>query len=157
MSNVALPQAGGCACGAARYELKGRPLLAYACHCHTCQSRSGAAFSLSLVIRTEDVSMTGTFKERLLSLGQRQVHQGFCPSCHVAISGRAPAAPDYSTLLAGTLDDASWVKPIAQTFVESAIPWAIMPGVKSVPWSAFDFIELGREWVASAPDFAAPP
>ena len=98
--------------------------------------------------------MNGAFEERPLSLGQRRVHQGFCPVCHIAISARASAAPDYSTLLAGTLDDASWVRPIAQTFVESAIPWAVIPGVKRVPWSDFDFIELGREWAASAPQFA---
>jgi hypothetical protein len=151
--NVALPQAGGCACGASRYALKRRPLLAYACHCHTCQSRSGAAFSLSLVVRTQDVAMAGAVEERLVLLGERRVHQGFCRVCHIAISGRAAAAPDYSTLLAGTLDDACWVRPIAQTFIESAIPWAIIAGVRSVAWSEFDFVELGREWAASAPDF----
>lgn len=65
------------------------------------------------------------------------------------------SAPDYTTLLAGALDDASWVRPIAQTFVESAIPWAVIAGVQAVPWSEFDYVELGRQWTASAPQFAS--
>lgn len=153
-ADVALPQAGGCVCGATRYELGGQPLLVYACHCHDCQSRSGAAFTLSMVVRTADLATAGRYEERAITTGAgRQVHQGFCPRCQVVISARALAAPDYSTLLAGTLDDASWVRPIAQTFVESAIPWAVIPGVRTVPWSEFDFVELGREWMASASRF----
>ena len=61
--------------------------------------------------------------------------------------------PDYATLSAGTLDDAGWVKAIAQTFVESAIPCAVIPGVRAVPWSGSDYVALGREWAASAPEF----
>jgi hypothetical protein len=57
---------------------------------------------------------------------------------------------------AGTLEDASWVRPIAQAFVESAIPWAVIPGVRAVPWAEFDFEALGRQWQARAPEFRPP-
>jgi hypothetical protein len=60
------------------------------------------------------------------------------------------------SLRAGTLDDASWVTPIVQIFVESAIPWAVIPGVRVVPWEGFDYVALGREWAATAPAFAKP-
>jgi hypothetical protein len=66
----------------------------------------------------------------------------------------APVAPEYMSLRAGTLDDASWVVPISQSFVESAIPWAVIPGVRVVPWSEFDYAGLGAEWMASAPEFS---
>ena len=58
------------------------------------------------------------------------------------------------SLKAGTLDDAGWVVPIAQTWVESAIPWALIPGVRHVDWADFDFAALGQDWQASAPRFA---
>jgi hypothetical protein len=150
-----LPQRGGCACGALRYALKGAPLLAYACHCHTCQTRSGAAFSLTLVVRSADLTLIGE-PEMVARLARdgRQTRHSYCPACRVPVTAIAPVAPDYMSVRVGTLDDASWVIPIAQTFVESAIPWAVIPGVRQVAWEAFDFESLGREWVVSAPRFA---
>ena len=154
LTPVALPQDGGCACGAVRYQLKGKPLLVYACHCHDCQSRSGAAFTLNMVVLSADVSTSGHFEVREhIARGDRRVRQTWCPACGIAVSAQAPSAPDYATLLAGTLDDAGWVMPIVQTFVESAIPWALIAGVRAAPWSEFDYVELGREWAASAPKF----
>jgi hypothetical protein len=154
---VALPQTGGCLCGAVRYALNGGPLLAYACHCHDCQTRSGAAFTLTLVVRSADLTVIGepVTYERTSPWG-RVTEQSFCPTCRVQLISRAPAAPDYATLRVGTLDDASWVVPGAQSFVESAIPWAVMPGVPVVPWREFDFAALGAEWLASAPRFEHP-
>jgi len=156
MAAVALPQHGGCLCGAIRYALGAAPLLAYVCHCHDCQTRSGAAFTLTLVIRTADLAVTGTVESapRPMRSG-RDIEHAYCPSCRVPLFSRASAAPDYMSLRAGTLDDAHWVLPIAQVFVESAIPWAVIPHVRAVPWDEFDFVAFGQAWTANAPDFAA--
>lgn len=155
METVALPQAGGCLCGAVRYRLTAAPLLAYACHCHDCQTRSGAAFSLTLVVRTADVAVDGSAEiVRRTNRSGREIEDSVCPACRTPTLSRAPVAPEYMSLRAGTLDDASWVVPIAQTWVESAIPWAVIPGVRKVDWPAFDFVALGRDWAASAPRFA---
>jgi hypothetical protein len=133
----------------------GAPLLAYACHCHDCQKATGAAFTLTLVIRTADLEVVGAPDIASSSFRSgRLVERSFCPKCRVPLFSRAPAAPEYMSLRAGTLDDASWVVPISQSFVESAIPWAVIPGVRVVPWSEFDYAGLGVEWVASAPEFS---
>jgi hypothetical protein len=156
MAVVSLPQPGGCLCGAVRYCLTAAPLLVYACHCHDCQTRSGAAFALTMVIQTVDLSLTGPLDMvRRSTRSGREVEHSHCANCRVPLVSRAPVAPDYMSLRAGTLDDAGWVTPIAQTFVESAIPWAIIPGVRSTPWETFDYAALGREWVETAPEFAA--
>ena len=155
MQAVALPQAGGCLCGAVRYRLTAAPLLAYACHCHDCQARSGAAFSLTLVVRTADVSVDGAVQiVRRTNRSGREIEDSVCPACRTPTLSRAPVAPDYMSVRAGTLDDAGWVVPIAQTWVESAIPWAVIPGVQQVDWPDFDFVALGRDWAASTPRFA---
>jgi hypothetical protein len=51
----------------------------------------------------------------------------------------------------GTLDDAGWMVLIAQSRVESATVWAVIPGVRQVRWADFDYVALGREWQATAP------
>lgn len=154
MSTVGLPQLGGCLCGQIRYSLNAAPLLAYVCHCHDCQTRTGAAFTLTLVIRAADLVVIGAPEavERTSRSGRSVVHN-FCPVCRVPVFSQAPVATEYMSLRAGTLDDASWVVPIAQSFVESAIPWAVIPGVRVVPWAEFDFVALGEDWAASAPAF----
>ena len=154
MTVVNLPQPGGCACGAVRYRLTAAPLLAFACHCHDCQTRSGAAFSLTLVIRTADFAVAGPVEPlRRPTRAGRMVEHGVCALCRVSMFAHAPAAPDFMSLRAGCLDDAGWVRPVAQTFVDSAIPWAVIPGVRAVPWEAFDYVALGRAWAATAPRF----
>jgi hypothetical protein len=157
MATVRLPQSGGCLCEALRYALNARPLLAYACHCHDCQTRSGAAFTLTLVIRTLELSVTGAplVTQRVTRSG-RVVEASSCADCLTPVFSRAPVAPEYMSLRAGTLDDASWVVPVAQSFVESAIPWAVIPDVRGVSWDEFDFVALGREWIAGAPEFKLP-
>jgi hypothetical protein len=151
---VSLPQNGGCVCGSVRYRLGAAPLLAYACHCHECQKRSGSAFSLALIVRSSDLSIMGELEVLRSSLRSgSELELAFCGSCRSRVFSRATAAPEFATVRAGTLDDASWVIPIAQTWIESAIPWAVIPGVRSVPWDAFDFEALGREWTSTAPEF----
>lgn len=157
MEVVALPQHGGCVCGAVRYRLTAAPLLAYACHCHDCQTRSGSAFGLTIVVRSADVSVTGPLEVLRLPLPSgKEVDHSFCPQCRIRVFARAPTALDYMSLRGGTLDDAGWVVPIAQLYVESAIPWAVIPDVRAVTPDDFDFVALGREWQATAPIFAHP-
>ena len=152
---VSLPQPGGCACGAVRYRLNAAPLLAFVCHCRDCQTRTGSAFSLTLVIRGADFRHDGPVEPlRRKTRSGREVKDGHCARCRAPVFARALLAPDFMSLRAGTLEDASWVAPIVQTFVDRAIPWAVIPGVRSVPWNGFDYVALGREWAATAPRFA---
>jgi len=155
--DVALPLHGGCFCGDVRYRVDGAPLLAHVCHCHLCQTRSGAAFSLTVLVATEDLSVSGELRaSRRTTANGREVDDSACVRCGVPILASAASAPKYTSLRAGTLDDAGWVVPIAQTWVASAIPWAIIPGVRQVEPDAFDYYELGKAWRATAPAFRRP-
>jgi len=43
--------------------------------------------------------------------------------------------------------------PVVQTWVESAMPWVVIPGIRAVAWKDFDYASLAREWAATAPQF----
>jgi hypothetical protein len=151
---VTLPQPGGCVCGGVRYSLKAAPRIAFVCHCPDCQKRSGAAYSVPVLVRTADLDVTGSVEiERLATRSGREIDHTLCSRCRCRVMSRAVATPDFTSLRAGTLDDSNWVVPIAQTWVESALPWAVIPGVRIVAWKDFDYAALGRDWAAVVPPF----
>ncbi|SEO44625.1 Uncharacterized conserved protein [Rhodospirillales bacterium URHD0017] len=152
---VRLPLHGRCLCGAINYRLNGAPLLVYVCHCHDCQTRSGSAFSLNILIQTADLTVSGSVNAaRRTTPKGREVEENTCPVCGTFMLAHAVAAPDYTSLRAGTLDDASWAIPIAQAYVSSAIPWAVIPGVPQLIRGGFDYAAMSEAWRATAPPFA---
>ncbi|KAH9486441.1 hypothetical protein JR316_0000506 [Psilocybe cubensis] len=49
---------GGCFCGAARYQVTGRPILSAYCHCTLCQRLNASAFILSVHFSSTNFSWT---------------------------------------------------------------------------------------------------
>jgi hypothetical protein len=138
-----------------RYTLNGSPLLVHVCHCHDCQKASGAAYSLSVLIPTAALTLTGPVESFVRETGRgREVRHNLCARCRVGVASNDVARPDYTSLRAGTLDDASWAVPIAQTFVRSAIPWAVRPGIEKVDPNEFSYLNLSVAWRATAPMFS---
>ena len=151
---VNLPLAGGCFCGAVRYSLSGAPVLVYVCHCHDCQPTSGSAYTLNIIVPAAALTFTGPVETftRTSKRGRETQHMA-CARCRVGFTGCDITRPDFMVLRAGTLDDASWAIPIAQTFVKSANPWAVIPGVEQVDPKDFNYVNLSVAWRATAPVF----
>ena len=55
------------------------------------------------------------------------VYRHFCGDCGSPIFSDVVASPQLDWLKAGTLDDTSWVKPVARIWCESAQPWVAYP------------------------------
>jgi hypothetical protein len=51
----------------------------------------------------------------------------FCGDCGGRIYGQRDARPDIIAVRAGTLDDTSWLQPVAHVYMRSAQPWEQMP------------------------------
>ena len=77
------PYAGGCACGAIRYETSSKPIVESHCQCRDCQKRSGTGHGSYLVFpRRADVSIAGEAKDWRVAgdSGNEKIH-AFCPTC----------------------------------------------------------------------------
>ena len=130
------PVAGGCHCGAVRYELLARPRGVYACHCKDCQRFSGAGYTLSMVVAKADLRVTkGTLTgyHKTADSGRKQVMHG-CAECGVRIWNEPLASPDILVLKPGTLDDAGWAVPVGNIWTASKLAWvAIDPDEPAFP------------------------
>ena len=80
------PYTGGCQCGQVRYELTGEPIRLIACHCTECQRQSGSAFGMSMLVRQDDLKISGVTKSfvRVVDSGNENIVV-FYPDCGVRI------------------------------------------------------------------------
>jgi hypothetical protein len=125
MPNVELPLAGGCSCGALRYELSLPPLMAYNCHCTNCQKVSGGAFSTSVTILESGFELTADepkVVEWTSDAGNTR-YGIFCGDCGTRIANGQRPAGGFLSLRSGTLDDTSWVEPVGDIWLRSKQPW----------------------------------
>ncbi len=120
---------GGCRCGKVRYSADAEPIFVGICHCTTCQKASGSAFNVVVAVPKPAVSIEGaltTFEGR--GDTGKATYRRFCPVCASPIAGEAEVMPDVVMIPAGTLDDASWVKPTMQIYCDKAQPWVSLEG-----------------------------
>lgn len=139
---------GRCLCGATAYRLTAEPLMIYACHCTDCQKRSGSAFGLSMWVPRGALEVTKGDAELHTSTTEdgrlRQVRT--CAACGVRLWSEPQKLPDIAIVRAGTLDDTSWVHPVAHLWTRSAQPWFVFPpGVPRYETQPADFFELSRK------------
>jgi hypothetical protein len=141
------PCAGGCVCGAVRYRLLEDPLELHVCHCPNCQTVSGSAFVMCMPVRTRSLErlqgepelFSFTSPDGLAKRTRR------CPDCGSCIWGEI--TDEIVALQAGTLDDTSWLKPIAHIFTSRAQPWVTIPtDVLLFERQPEDNLELVRAW-----------
>jgi hypothetical protein len=144
-----LPLSGGCPCEAVRFAVTARPLLVFACHCTECQRWSGSAFGLSMPVRRDSFALTrGTPKPwRCTGASGFESSYWFCAECGGRILGERADRPEIVTIRAGTLDDTSWVRPIAHINLERAQAWQRIPNNASC-FEAMpkEFGSLARQW-----------
>ena len=115
------PYSGGCQCGQVRYDLTDEPLHLIACHCSECQNQSGSAFGMSMIVKTDDLKITGVTKSYTRTADSGNKNTGvFCPDCGVRIHNTPHYIDGVLTLKPGTLDDTSWLRPTAMVWTKSA-------------------------------------
>lgn len=151
-----LPMTGGCSCGAIRYEIASFPLLLYTCNCTDCQTASGSAFALNMPVLVRGFRiLQGEPKGwHHISPSGVQVTSRFCGDCGGRLYGERAGRPEIINVRAGTLDDTSWLMPVAHMFMKSAQPW-MQPAADAECHEAQppDFDALRPAWRALWPEF----
>jgi hypothetical protein len=99
--------AGGCQCGAVRYEIRGEPVSLYVCHCRECQKQSASAFGISVITKRADFRLT----QGEVKVWSRGTDSGgtlacaFCPACGSRLWHEAIGATHTISVKGGSLDD----------------------------------------------------
>jgi hypothetical protein len=120
--------AGGCACGAIRYETRGEPIFENDCQCRNCQKRSGTGHGSYLTFaRRADVTITGEANDWRVAgdRGNEKVH-AFCPTCGTPVYLTFVAMPDLIAVTASSLHDPGLFNPRVVTYISRGHVWDTM-------------------------------
>jgi len=113
--------AGGCMCGAVRYEADGAPFHATLCHCVDCRRASGAPALAWFSVRRDTLRWThGTPACHASSPG---VVRQFCGRCGTQLTWHSDKAADEIDVTTCSLDDPDAVPPADHTFDAQRVRW----------------------------------
>jgi hypothetical protein len=107
--------------------------MVYTCNCTNCQKQSGSAFGMTMPVMAKDFRVT----QGAPKAWHRPSPQGvavtswFCGDCGNRIYGERAGRSERVNIRAGTLDDTTWLKPVAHFFTRSAQPW-VQPATDAI-------------------------
>ena len=117
--------AGGCACGAVRYEISAEPIFSNHCQCLDCQHKSGTGHGSYMTFAGRNaVKLTGQATQWDMKGDSGNVKtRGFCPTCGSPVYLTFAAMPDFFTIHAASLDNPARFKPQAVTYAMRGHAW----------------------------------
>lgn len=142
--------AGGCLCGAVRYECGAEPAVSGHCHCVDCRKSSGTGHCSHMGVPRAAVSVTGkvSLYERAADSGNT-VGRAFCPTCGAAVYSLNSGMPEMIFVRASSLDDPEVFKPQLIVFTSRAPSWdhmdASLPGFATQPEGGPDAVMQSLE------------
>jgi hypothetical protein len=120
--------AGGCQCGAVRYEIAAEPLTVYVCHCRECQKQSASAFGISLVVPGDAFHLQrGEVRtwSRPTDSG-RTLDCMFCGTCGSPVWHASPGSATI-TVKGGSLDAPVDLTHAVHSWTSRKLPGVIIP------------------------------
>jgi hypothetical protein len=134
MENAKSGGTGGCLCGAVRYRYEGVPASIGLCQCRRCQRQSGSAFLIGVVVPKHAVTIEGELTTFEFETGGQRLRRHFCPICGSAVSITLDRFPEIRSMMGGTLDDRTIVKPTFSIWCSEGQPWLELPkGIACFP------------------------
>lgn len=106
-----MSHAGGCLCGALRYEVTDAPSWVTICHCHFCQRATGAQGMVEPIFDLEAFRITTGAPKRYAHVSGgsgKAVHVHFCADCGTKTHLTFDRWTDILGVYAGTFDDPGW-------------------------------------------------
>lgn len=124
--------AGGCLCGAIRYEVHGAPMQTSLCHCGDCRRASGAPAAAWTFFPPDSLRWTKG-APRVVRFAERL--RLFCADCGTPLQFVDPALPEFTEVNTCSLDHPEEFPPDDQCWTADEIPW--MASLGALP--RFDF------------------
>lgn len=118
-----LKHAGGCLCGAVRYEIAGAIEKIVYCHCQRCRKASGSAFVAVAPVLQSNFAITQGQQHLKNYQSPAGVSRVFCGECGSPIIGYRDSDPGNIRLRIGSLDTPLEEKVSAHIFVASKAEW----------------------------------
>ena len=122
-------QAGGCMCGATRYEIDLTDATTSNCHCRDCQKNSGGAFMPFTNVKFGQLKWI-TEPKGVVSISA-EARRRFCADCGTPMTWEEVGCQLHQSISTGTLDDVSGIKISYEIYTRSRWP-DILP-VEGVP------------------------
>lgn len=121
---------GGCQCGEVRYEVRGKPVDLYVCHCGECRKQSSSAFGISVIVRAADLRLlSGTPK--IWSRGATvagSLDCAFCPTCGSRIYHGNSDSGETVSIKGGSLDTPPDLSHAKHIWISRKLPGVVIPG-----------------------------
>jgi hypothetical protein len=119
------PYAGGCACGAIRYEISDEPMVQADCQCRDCQRKSGTGHGSYLTFPDRKrVKLEGTAAQWDIVADSGKVKtRAFCPTCGSPVYLTFSARPELFTVHAASLDDPGRYAPQVVFYTARGHAW----------------------------------
>jgi len=115
--------AGGCMCGAVRYETSGEPFSVAHCHCNSCRKHNGAPVATLAGYLKEQVKFSG--HERRLYQSSPGALRAYCEKCGTPLTWEGDGG-DLGPIVEfhlSTFDDPEALVPTAHAFYPERISW----------------------------------
>ena len=128
--------AGGCLCGAIRYEVSAAPLVALRCHCRDCQYVSGGEPADAVVVPLAGLRVTRGEPRAFWKAADSgtRVYRSFCADCGTPLFSGNERNPALVAIKTGSLDTPSLYPPLGHIWTSSAQPWHHLdPGQPAFP------------------------
>jgi hypothetical protein len=113
--------AGGCDCGAVRYEVADEFAYALNCHCSRCRKSTGTAFKALAGIEREKLSVTAG-GDTLMIVGEPDAHHTRCAVCGSLLYSVVRNGAYVHVAMGSLIDDPS-IRPTEHIYVGSKAPW----------------------------------
>ncbi len=120
------PLAGGCLCGAVRYELTAEPHDLYHCHCSICRKCQGALYPTYASVARSGFRLLQGADALSTYASSASLRRRFCKTCGAHVYGETDDDPDTVGFSVGTLDGGA--DPGGRQGVERHIFWGSRAG-----------------------------
>lgn len=124
---VAVPLAGGCLCGAVRFEVTEPLESAGYCHCTRCRRRTGTAASVQARVAPGSLRVLDGEEHVRCWAPEDGYAKCFCDLCGGALWSRHPEDETRISVRLGAFDGDPGIRPSYRQFVAYAAPWEPVP------------------------------